>query len=103
MLAHWGDVKDSRSYINAMFSIRPGSNNLDNLDWLTADVMEAFQVVSNTLTQPDTQMVVADREHYTMAMVNTMLKATHKNVVDQVTMAFMVNFLPPNLRTKVME
>ena len=32
-----------------------------------------------------------------------MLKAAHKNVVDQFTMAFLVNFLPPNLRTKVLE
>ena len=32
-----------------------------------------------------------------------MLKAAHTNVVDQFTMAFLINFLPPNLRTKVLE
>ena len=32
LLAHWGEVKDSRSYIVAMFSIRPQTNDMDNLD-----------------------------------------------------------------------
>ena len=36
-------------------------------------------------------------------MLNTMLKAAHKNIVVQITMAFLVNFLPPNLCFKVME
>ena len=43
-----------------MFSLRPRTNYLDNLDSLTGDVMEAFQVVTDTLTQPDRQTVVAD-------------------------------------------
>ena len=60
MLNHWGDVKDSRSYIDAMFSLRPRTNDMNNLDSLTGDVMEAFQVVTDTLTQPDNQTVVAD-------------------------------------------
>ena len=80
-----------------MLSIRPGTNDLDNLDSLTADVMEAFRMLTETLTQPDTQTVLADGGHYTAAQVHTMLKATHKNVAEQVTMAFLVNFLPPNL------
>ena len=42
MLAHWGNVKDSLSYFDAIFSIRPRTNGMDNLDSLTADVMEAF-------------------------------------------------------------
>ena len=103
MLNHWGDVKDSRSYIDAMFSLRPRTNDLESLDSLTGNVMEAFQVVSDTLTQPDTQTVVADGGHYTDAQVNAMLKAAHKTVVDQFTMAFLCNFLPPSLRTKVLE
>ena len=80
-----------------MFSIGPQTNDLDNLDSLTGDVMEAFQVVNDTLTQPDTQTVVAHGGHYTNALVNAMLKAAHKNVV-----ALQINFLPPNLQTKVM-
>ena len=80
-----------------MFSLRPRTNDMDNLDSLTGDVMEAFQVVTDTLTQPDTQTVMADGGVYTNAQVNTMLKAAHKSVVDQFTMAFLVNFLPPNL------
>ena len=49
------------------------------------------------MTQPDTQMVVADGGAYTDLQVNNMLKSSHKNVVAQFTMAFLVNFLPPNL------
>ena len=77
-----------------MFSLRPRLNDLDSL---TNDVTEAFQVVTDTLTQPDTQTVVADGGAYTDAQVNTMLKAAHENVVEQFTKAFLVNFLPPNL------
>ena len=35
-------------------------------------------------------------------MVNNMLKAAHKNFVDHITMAFVVNFLPPDLPSKIM-
>ena len=100
---HWGDVKDSRSYIDALFSLRPRTNDLDSLDSLTNDVTEAFQVVTDTLTQPDNQTIVAEGGAYTDAQVKAMLKAAHENVVEQFTMAFMINFMPPNLRTKVLE
>ena len=103
MLNHWGDIKDSRSFIDAMFSLRPRTNDMESLNSLLGDVMEAFQVVTDTLMQPDMQSVVADGGHYTDAQVNAMLKAAHKNVVDQFTMAFLINFLLPNLRTKVLE
>lgn len=55
MLADWCD----RSNIDAMFRIQPPTNDLDNVDSLTADVMEAFGVVTETLTQRDPQTVVA--------------------------------------------
>ena len=103
MLAHWGDVKDSRSFIDTLFSIKPRNSDLDNLDSLTADVMEAFQVVRETQPQPDQQTVVADGGDFTDAQVNSMLQASHDNVIDQMCMAFLVNFLPLNLRTKVIE
>ena len=80
-----------------MFSLRPRTNDMENLVLLTGDVMEPFQVVSDTLIQPNTQSVMVDGGHYTDTQVNTMLKAAHKNVVDQFTMAFLVNFLAPNL------
>ena len=65
--------------------------------------MEAFGVVTETLTQPDAQTVVADGGNYTDNQVNTMLKAALKYIVDQMGMAFLVNFLSPNLQSKVME
>ena len=40
---------------------------------------------------------------YTDAQVNAMLKAAHKNVIDQICMAFLVDFLPPDLRSKILE
>lgn len=59
--------------------------------------METFRVVRETLPQPNQQMVVADGGDYTNLQVNTMLKAAHDNVIDQICMAFLVNVLPPNL------
>ena len=47
--------------------------------------------------KPDTQ-TVAHRGDYTNAQVNAMLMAAHKSVV-----AFLINLLPPDLQTKVME
>ena len=40
---------------------------------------------------------------YTDAQVNAMLKAAHKNIIDQICMAFLVDFLPPDLRSKILE
>ena len=103
MLNHWGDVKDSRSFIDALFALRPRTNDLDSLDSIVGDIMEAFEVVADSLSQPDAQTIVANGGVYTDAQVNAMLKAAHTNVMDQFTMAFLINFLAPNLRTKVLE
>ena len=75
MLNHWGDVKDSRSFIDALFALRPRTNDLDSLDSITGDIMEAFEVVADSLSQPDAQTVVANGGVYTDAHVNAMLKA----------------------------
>ena len=65
--------------------------------------MEAFRVFRETLPQPDEQTVAANGGVYGDAQVNAMLKATHNNIIDQIFIAFLVHFLPPNLLSKVQE
>lgn len=72
-IKHWGDIKDSRSYINSLFCICQPTSNLDNLDSLTSDVMDTFRVVRETLPQPDDQAVVANVGNFTDVQVYTML------------------------------
>ena len=42
MLAHYSNMQDSRSFINAMLGIRPRTDNFDNLDTFTAHCMDTF-------------------------------------------------------------
>ena len=41
--------------------------------------------------------------NYTAAQCNIAYQVIHDNLLDQICMAFMVNFLPPELRNKVMD
>jgi hypothetical protein len=103
MTRHYGEMKDSRSFIDALFSLRPRTDDMDNLDAFTADVMDAFRVVRNTIPQPDPATTIAQGQDYTDAGVTTMLKTVHNNVLNQICMAFLVNLLPANIRTRVLE
>ena len=53
MIKHYGIMQDSRSYIEAMFNIRPRTSNTNNMDAFMGEVMQAFHVVRETLPQPD--------------------------------------------------
>ena len=53
MIKHYCIMQDSRSYIEAMFNIRPRTSNTDNMDAFMGEVMQAFHVVQETLPQPD--------------------------------------------------
>ena len=99
MIEHWG----ARSYMDAVFSIRKMTDPFDDLDAYTSEVMEAFWIVRETLPRTDAPMIVANRGNYTDAQVNTMLNTAYDNVIDQFCMAFFVNYLHPDLRSKVME
>ena len=43
MLNHWGEVKDSRSFIDALFALRPRLNDLDSLDSNVGDIMKPLK------------------------------------------------------------
>ena len=94
-IKHYSNMQYSSSYIDVMLNIRPRTSNTDNLDAFTSEVMQAFNIVREYLPQPDQQTVVDKGGAYTDAQVNTMLKAAHKNVIDQICMAFLIYFLPP--------
>ena len=53
-------MKDSRSYIGALFGIRLRTSNFDSLDAFTSDVIAVFRVVRETLPQPDDPTVIAN-------------------------------------------
>ena len=90
-------MQDSRFHIHALLNILPRTSNTNNLDAFTGHVMEAFRVFRENLPQPDEQTVAANSRVYGYAQVNAMLKATRNNIIDQICMAFLVHFLPPNL------
>ena len=60
MIRHCGHMKDSRSYIGALFGIRLRTSNFDSLDAFTSDVIAVFRVVRETLPQPDDPTVIAN-------------------------------------------
>ena len=65
--------------------------------------MDTFRIVQKTLPQPDAPTVVANGGDYTNAMVNMGYQTVHDNVHNQICMAFLINFLPGELRSKLLE
>ena len=53
MITHFGNMPSSRSFIDAMFGIRQGTDKFDNLDPFKADVSDAFKVVWEMLPKHD--------------------------------------------------
>ena len=49
MLSHYGNMIDSRSFIDAMFSIRPRVDNNCHINSFTSDCIQDFAVVRETI------------------------------------------------------
>ena len=97
MLSHYSNMIDSRSFIDAMFSIRPRVDNHCNLDTFNSDCIQAFAVVRETQHNlpPDGQ--------YTAEQCHQNYFKVQQNILDQICMAFMVHLLPPDIWSEVMK
>ena len=98
-------MQDSRFFIDAIFGICQRTDSFENLDAFTGDVIDAFKIVRKTLpwlnAPPNGDNTAAQRN--TAVQRNTAYQLIHDNGLDQICMAFMVNFVPPELQNKVME
>ena len=54
----YGNMQDSRSYIEAMFGVKQRTDNFANMDALIADIVDAFKIVQDTLSCPNAQTVI---------------------------------------------
>ena len=69
----------------------------------TTTLLGCFPGGTRNPTQPDDPSVVADGGNYSDVMVAGMLKTVNDNVLNQICMVFLINVLPPNLQSKVLE
>ena len=58
MISHYGNMQDSRSFIDAMFGVKQRTDNFANMDALIADIVDAFKIVQDTLSCPNAQTVI---------------------------------------------
>ena len=98
MLAHYGNMH-SRSFIGAIFGIRPRADTFYNIDAFIADCIDAFQIVHETMDKPDW----LPDGNYSAQRCHTNYLKIHINVLDQFYMAYMVHLLPPVLQWEVMK
>ena len=97
MISHYGNMTDSRSYLDAMFSIAPRANNNCNLDTFVSNCLQAFGVVKQTIVKPDQPPPA----QYTAEQVHEMNLKVQDETLNQICMSFMVNLLPPEIRAEV--
>ena len=99
MLSHYGNMIDSRSFLDAMFSIQPRVDNNCHIDTFISDCIQAFAVVRETIVKPDRPpdgLYTADQCHQNFLKVQ-------QETLNQICMSFMVNLLPPELRAEVIK
>ena len=71
----------------------PSYDNFENQDAFTADMINAFKFAKENLPREDAPTVVANSRNFTDAAVNTGYQLVHGNVLDQICMACLINFL----------
>ena len=95
MLSHYGHMQDSRSFVDAMLGIRPGTNTFDNIHSFTADCVNAFRIVRETMAKPERPPYgncTADQCHVNYPKIDN-------NALDQICMAFMIKLLSPVVKS----
>jgi len=103
VLKEWEDTTQTRKFIDALFSLRQRTNLNEDIRHHFGDVHDAFVLVEEALPKPDPQTVVANGGAYTDAQVNALIQQGREDVLHYISMAFMVNLMPPELRDKVLE
>ena len=98
----FGKCNTSRAYVDLMFAMKPELNIKADLNHFIAKIHANFALIHEAIADPTCEMNPAGGA-YTPQQTLELLKAEKKRIVDTFSFAFMVNLLPPEVRTKVLE
>jgi hypothetical protein len=101
MLAIFGNVNDSRAMIDILQGIKPRTNIHENMLKFASEIDQEFDKIITVMDKPNVPVPPAG--HYTREECQEMCEKQLLRCVEQFNMGFMVNMLPPVLRTKVLE
>jgi hypothetical protein len=101
MLAIFGNTDDSRAMIDILQSIKPKTNIHENMLKYVSEINQEFDKIASVLDKPEVPIPAAG--HYTREETQDYCDKAVARVVEQFNVGFMVNMLPPALRTKVIE
>jgi hypothetical protein len=95
------DCASSRAYVDLMFAIKPQTTLQSDIKGATARIYSDFKRIREAIS--DTVVPAPAGVGYNQAEAQALVDAEKMRVVDAFAYAFMVNFLPSELRTKVLE
>ena len=98
----FGQCTSSRSYVDLMFSMKPETNIRSDLNQFASKIHANFYQIEEAIPNPECNMNPAGGAYTPQETLN-LLVAEKKRVVNQFAYAFIVNLLPPEVRTKVLE
>ena len=99
-LAQYGPAKNARSYIDALFQLKPRHNTMSDLQDFYADIFDAFRVLEDTLPAPER---LPAGNQYTADQAYVFVKAAHTAVIEHLKVAFLMNLMPPELRMMIQD
>lgn len=88
-----------RAYVDILWGIRQKNSIHDDIDLHVSQVYTQFLRIRDMLPDP----VVPDQVNYTRQQVIQYCNDMKKKLINEIAWAFMVNTLPGDLRTKVLE
>ena len=98
-LKRYGPSRDDRSYIDALFLLKPRTDFKEDLDDFFADIFQTFQVMEETVPQPT--IVVGGP--FTANDYNRACKEAWQSVMEHLKVAFMLNLMVPEIRKKIQD
>ena len=101
MLAIFGNVNDLRAMIDILQSFQPKHNINENMLQFACKIDQEFEKIASVMDKPNVQE--PPNGHYTRAEAQALCEATQARDIELFNMGYMINMLPPLLRTKVLE
>jgi hypothetical protein len=101
MLAIFGNVDDYRAMIDILQGIKPKANIHEDMLKFVSEIDQEFDKITSVMDKPEVTIPAAG--HFTREECQEMCDKAVARCVEQFNMGFMVNMLPPVLRTKVIE
>jgi disulfide oxidoreductase YuzD len=95
------DCSTSRAYVDLIFAIKPQTSVDADLSAFISKIYNDFDRIKGAIT--DTVVPAAPVGNFTQATLQEYVNNEKKRIVDAFAYAFMVNMLPAEVRTKVLE